>query len=164
MHHIKEYFVCIVILANLSYLVEKEIKVACVIAKSVVAGCCEIGCPSDSLIFVTEQPFRLFASYSFIEARGKINRGLYAELMRGSYLLAQKVEMKSGMHLVCFGGVICPTVVAFGEKRYRIHMAHFKASLELLAGKFSAYVFYILTRMKIEMYLSESHLNTSQIN
>jgi hypothetical protein len=162
--YIKEDSVRIVVLANLCDLIEKEIKVTGVKAESVVAGSCEVCRPRDALILIAKEPFGLFARRSFVKACGKVNGCLNAYFVRRFYLLAQKVEAKTGMHLVCFGGVICPTVVAFGEKRYRIHMAHFKASLELLAGKFSAYVFYILTRMKIEMYLSESHLNTSQIN
>jgi hypothetical protein len=147
--YIKEDSVRIVVLANLCDLIEKEIKVTGVKAESVVAGSCEVCRPRDALILIAKEPFGLFARRSFVKARGKVYGCFNAYLVRRFYLLAQKVEAKTGMHLICFGGVICPAVMAFGKECYRIDVTHFEASLELLAGKFPAYVWNIFARMEI---------------
>jgi hypothetical protein len=156
-YHIKENLVCIIVCANLGYLIEKVVKVACVIAKSVITGSCEIRCPSNSLVLVTKEPFGADTRDSFVKARRKIYGSLYTKLVRCGDLLTEKVEMEIGVHFICTGGVIRPTMMAFGKKRDRVNVTHLKARLELLAGKFAADVVNVFASVKIEMYLSESH-------
>jgi hypothetical protein len=110
--YIKKDSVCIIVLANLCDLVKKEIKVACIKAESVVAGSCKICCPRDALILIAKEPFGLFTRCSFVKTCRKVNGCLNAYFVRRFYLLAQEVEAKTGMHLICFGGVICPAVMA----------------------------------------------------
>ena len=102
------------------YLIEEKIEVTRVEAESVVAGSCKICRPRYALVLIAEEPFGFFACHSFVKARGKVYGCFNAYLVRRFYLLAQKVEAKTGMHLICFGGVICPAVMAFGKECYRI--------------------------------------------
>ena len=67
----------------------------------------------------------------FVKSRGKIYRRFYTDLMRRFDFGAEKVEIQSRMHFVRLGRMICPSVMAFGKYRDRIHMTDFERTLEL---------------------------------
>ena len=122
---IRENTVCVIILANLCDLIKKIVKIRRIEAESVISGNLEGGCPCDGFILVAEEPFGMFSCGLFIKTRGNIDGSLYTDFMSRFDLCAKQVKIKIGVHFVCLGGVVCPTVVAFRKNGNGINVAGF---------------------------------------
>ena len=115
------------------------------------------------LVVATGDPIGMILRQLFVKARRDISNGVDTNLVRRLDLSAEKIKIQVRVHKVCLTGMVRPAVMAFGKDRNGINVPLLEHCLELLLGKIGTDPIDQLAGMKVQMYLTKTHIQSSVV-